>query len=135
MKMEFEHYHRNQDHLSGDNLNSSHNALVHHVDQEIISDHGTSNMSSTDDDFSSNRLDESFQVLDKDVPRSNEPTQKKLLWLRSQIIGGTQEFDTPFGRRRLTYADHTASGRSLRCIENYIATYLLPFYGTEVLSL
>ncbi|KAL0350406.1 UNVERIFIED_CONTAM: hypothetical protein Sradi_4189800 [Sesamum radiatum] len=132
MKMQFEHHHhRNQDHLSGDNLNSSHNALVHQVDQEIISDHGTSNMRSTDDDFSSNRLDESFQVLDKDVPRSNEPTQKKLLWLRSQIIGGTQEFDTPFGRRRLTYADHTASGRSLRCIENYIATYLLPFYGNS----
>ncbi|KAL0449809.1 UNVERIFIED_CONTAM: hypothetical protein Slati_1537300 [Sesamum latifolium] len=133
--MEFEHHnHGHHDHLSTDNLN--HNASVHHDhDQEIMSDHSTSNMSSTDDDdrhdFSSNRLDESFQVLDKDVPRSNEPTEKKLRWLRSQIIGGTEEFDTPFGRRRLTYTDHTASGRSLRCIENYIATYLLPFYGNS----
>ncbi|KAK4416715.1 hypothetical protein Salat_2497000 [Sesamum alatum] len=135
--MEFGRHHHH-DHLSRDNLNrpslGSHNALVLD-DQEIISDHSTSIMSSTDDDdrhdFSSNRLDDSFHVLDKDVPSSNDSTEKKLRWLRSQIIGGTEEFDTPFGRRRLTYADHTASGRSLRCIENYIATNLLPFYGNS----
>jgi hypothetical protein len=40
--------------------------------------------------------------------------------LRSQIVGDDVEFDSPFGRRRLTYADHTASGRSLRYIENFI---------------
>ncbi|PIN20610.1 Cysteine desulfurase [Handroanthus impetiginosus] len=65
------------------------------------------------------------------LPRSNDPTEKKLRWLRSQIIGGSAEFNTPFGRRLLTYADHTASGRSLHYIENYIKHNLLPFYGNS----
>jgi hypothetical protein len=44
----------------------------------------------------------------------------KLEWLRSELIGKDVEFDTPFGRRALTYADQTASGRSLRYIEDYL---------------
>ncbi|GER40638.1 cysteine desulfurase [Striga asiatica] len=75
--------------------------------------------------------DESFDVLDKGIPSSSDSVQNKLAWLRSQIIGGAAEFDTPFGRRRLTYADHTASGCALRCIENYITTTFLPFYGNS----
>ncbi|KAJ6740998.1 hypothetical protein OIU79_001006 [Salix purpurea] len=62
------------------------------------------------------------------VTRSNS-TEKKLAWLRSQIIGDDVEFDSPFGKRRLTYADHTASGRSLLYIENFIINNVLPFYG------
>ncbi|KAL8143481.1 hypothetical protein V2J09_016513 [Rumex salicifolius] len=55
--------------------------------------------------------------------------EKKLQWLRSQIIGGAAEFRSPFGRRRITYADTTASGQSLFYIESYILHHLLPFYG------
>jgi hypothetical protein len=55
--------------------------------------------------------------------------EEKVEWLRSQLIGKGVEFDTPFGRRVLTYADQTASGRSLRYIEDYIANEVLPFYG------
>ncbi|CAN6335761.1 unnamed protein product [Urochloa humidicola] len=55
--------------------------------------------------------------------------EEKLEWLRSQLIGKDVEFDTPFGRRVLTYADQTASGRSLRYIEDYIVNEVLPFYG------
>lgn len=64
------------------------------------------------------------------VPKSISSSEKKLTWLQSQIIGKNAEFDSPFGKRRLTYADHTASGRSLRYIENYIINNVLPFYGT-----
>ncbi|KAG2615223.1 hypothetical protein PVAP13_3NG070100 [Panicum virgatum] len=53
----------------------------------------------------------------------------KVAWLRSQLIGKDVEFDTPFGRRVLTYADQTASGRGLRYIEDYIVNEVLPFYG------
>ncbi|CAN6344640.1 unnamed protein product [Urochloa humidicola] len=55
--------------------------------------------------------------------------EEKVEWLRSQLIGKDVEFDTPFGRRVLTYADQTASGRSLRYIEDYIVNEVLPFYG------
>ncbi|CAL4911261.1 unnamed protein product [Urochloa decumbens] len=54
---------------------------------------------------------------------------EKVEWLRSQLIGKDVEFDTPFGRRVMTYADQTASGRSLRYIEDYIVKEVLPFYG------
>eukprot|EP00249_Psilotum_nudum_P032232 c47508_g1_i1 orf=450-845(+) len=53
-------------------------------------------------------------------------------WLRSQIIGNGSVIETPFGERQLTYADHTASGRSLRHIENFILQDVLPFYGETI---
>ncbi|KAF7017547.1 hypothetical protein CFC21_030973 [Triticum aestivum] len=56
-------------------------------------------------------------------------TDDKVEWLRSQLIGKDVEFDTPFGRRALTYADQTASGRSLSYIEDYLVKQVLPFYG------
>ncbi|KAL6906197.1 hypothetical protein ACP4OV_003798 [Aristida adscensionis] len=55
--------------------------------------------------------------------------EEKVEWLRSQLIGKDAEFETPFGRRALTYADQTASGRSLRYIEDYLLKEVLPFYG------
>ena len=77
---------------------------------------------------------ESFRTLEMGVPKVDS-TEKKLSWLRSQIIGGEAEFDSPFGTRKLTYADHTASGRCLLYIENFIVTNVLPFYGKEVFFL
>ncbi|GMH25308.1 hypothetical protein Nepgr_027151 [Nepenthes gracilis] len=59
----------------------------------------------------------------------NGSPEKKLAWLRSQVIGGNADFSSPFGKRRITYADTTASGRCLHYIENYITTEVLPFYG------
>ncbi|XP_010255725.1 PREDICTED: uncharacterized protein LOC104596336 isoform X2 [Nelumbo nucifera] len=50
-------------------------------------------------------------------------------WLKSQIIGDKAEFESPFGRRRITYSDHTASGRLLRFVEEFLEREVLPFYG------
>jgi hypothetical protein len=50
-------------------------------------------------------------------------------WLRSHLIGKDTEFDMPFGHRTLTYADQTASGHSLRYIEDYLVKEVIPFYG------
>ncbi|KAI3923456.1 hypothetical protein MKW92_028771 [Papaver armeniacum] len=69
---------------------------------------------------------------EKEIVDENEfiEEEEKLNWLRSQVIGGDDfEFETPFGKRRLVYADHTASGRSLHYIETYIVKHVLPFYG------
>ncbi|CAM8954720.1 unnamed protein product [Rhodiola kirilowii] len=70
----------------------------------------------------------SFRLLENGIP-STSSSEKRLAWLQSQIIGRDAEFDSPFGRRRITYADHTASGRSLHYIEDYIIHHVLPFYG------
>ncbi|PKI60163.1 hypothetical protein CRG98_019433, partial [Punica granatum] len=70
----------------------------------------------------------SFMAPETGVPPATVCADEKLSWLRSQIIGADAEFMSPFGRRRITYADHTASGRCLQYIENFIANNVLPFY-------
>ncbi|KAJ1405056.1 Pyridoxal phosphate-dependent transferase, major domain [Sesbania bispinosa] len=90
----------------------------------------TTSIAETSRDFCNNS--ESFKFLvEKDLPCiSNElSVEQKLCWLRSQIIGNDAEFESPFGRRKLVYADHTASGRSLHYNENFIINHVLPFYG------
>lgn len=61
----------------------------------------------------------------------NNSSEDRIEWLQSQVIGNQMEFDTPFGQRTLTYADHTASGRSLKFIEDYIIDKVLPSYGNH----
>ncbi|KAL4330244.1 hypothetical protein HN51_036939 [Arachis hypogaea] len=74
---------------------------------------------------------ETFKMLVKmELPcNNNESVEEKLRWLRSQMIGNAAEFYSPFGRRELVYADHTASGRSLQYNEDFIIKHVLPFYG------
>ena len=49
--------------------------------------------------------------------------------VRDSVIGKDTAVETPFGRRRVTYADYTASGRSLSFIEDYIRDQVLPLYA------
>lgn len=49
--------------------------------------------------------------------------------IRHSVIGADVAVDGPFGRRRVTYADYTASGRSLSFIEDYIRQAVLPLYA------
>lgn len=49
--------------------------------------------------------------------------------LRLGLIGEGIVFDTPFGSRRLLYADYTASGRALRQVEDFVRDRVLPFYA------
>jgi selenocysteine lyase/cysteine desulfurase len=51
-----------------------------------------------------------------------------LPFIRSQIIGSNASFVSSFGSRLVTYADYTASGRSLHFIEQQILA-LLPMYA------
>ncbi|OEL17606.1 hypothetical protein BAE44_0021375 [Dichanthelium oligosanthes] len=60
---------------------------------------------------------------------NDDASTEKLEWLRSQIIGADAEFASPFGTRRITYADHTASGRCLRFAEEFVLSNVLPYYG------
>jgi selenocysteine lyase/cysteine desulfurase len=49
--------------------------------------------------------------------------------IRASVIGDDEVVSGPFGPRRVTYADYTASGRALAFIEDYIRDAVLPRYA------
>jgi selenocysteine lyase/cysteine desulfurase len=49
--------------------------------------------------------------------------------IRAAVIGDDQAIPTPYGLRRVTYADYTASGRSLEFVEDFIRDVVLPLYA------
>ena len=57
------------------------------------------------------------------------PTSPLLERVRRGILGEGELMDGPFGPRRVTYADYTASGRSLDFIEDFIRDAVLPRYA------
>ncbi|XP_042518114.1 probable cysteine desulfurase [Macadamia integrifolia] len=99
-----------------------------HHDKHPIMNNSSSIRSTIPDSDAHIHRSESFGMPDMGVAKT-DTAETKFEWLRSQLVGHDVDFDTPFGRRLLTYADHTASGRSLQFIEEFIANNVLPFYG------
>src|SRR5581483_7534371 len=60
----------------------------------------------------------------------DDPRESALLRrIRDAVIGDDQVMWGPFGARRVTYADYTASGRALDFIERFIRDEVLPRYA------
>lgn len=49
--------------------------------------------------------------------------------IRASVIGDDALLDGPYGRRRVTYLDHTASGRAIGFIEDFLREHVLPGYA------
>jgi selenocysteine lyase/cysteine desulfurase len=58
-----------------------------------------------------------------------ERIQRLVERIRNGIIGDDRAIEGPFGVRRVTYADYTASGRSVDFIEDFIRDEVMPLYA------
>lgn len=57
------------------------------------------------------------------------PPTRTLEDLRTDVLGEGSCITTPFGKRRLTYADYIASGRPLASVEDALRAAVLPLYA------
>jgi selenocysteine lyase/cysteine desulfurase/tRNA(Ile)-lysidine synthase TilS/MesJ len=63
------------------------------------------------------------------APRSAEAIDKLLTSVHRGSIGESKPLVTPMGLRRITYADHTASGRSLSFVEEFMTRQVAVTYA------
>jgi selenocysteine lyase/cysteine desulfurase len=63
------------------------------------------------------------------APDPTLPHAPLLECIRASVIGDDTVVSGPFGPRRVTYADYTASGRALTFIEDAIREHVLPLYA------
>ncbi|KAL4155522.1 hypothetical protein PRNP1_007632 [Phytophthora ramorum] len=64
-----------------------------------------------------------------DISLGTDDTDQALHDMAGNLIGRNVPFQSPFGVKAQVYADYTASGKSLECIERFIHDHVMPTYG------
>src|SRR6266516_2708161 len=66
---------------------------------------------------------------ERTAPGGDDGAAALIATIRDSVIGDDEAVAGAFGVRRVTYADYTASGRSLTFVEDYIRDAVLPLYA------
>ncbi|CAM4805081.1 unnamed protein product [Rotaria magnacalcarata] len=96
-----------------------HSLRTHHSEQMSSSDRRS---------YLVSNINEISQVL-PNIHQFDHNKQQLLRYIDTNIIGKDVIIQTLWGPRKAIYADYTASGRGLTFLEQYILTYVLPFYA------
>ncbi|KAJ8552281.1 hypothetical protein ON010_g10267 [Phytophthora cinnamomi] len=64
-----------------------------------------------------------------DLEAADNNIDRMLRDMADNMIGRNVPFNTPFGVKAQVYADYTASGKSLECIERFMHDHVMPTYG------
>lgn len=68
-----------------------------------------------------------LSLFENDLRQLRDPIAS----FREGVIGADTTIVTPFGAKKLVYADYVASGRALRHIEDFVMAEVLPYYANS----